>query len=947
MINAPRLLKDLQRLLGELEADLRERVEEVAEIDAALREQYRAAKDAGRAGEAYEVWRDGFLTQAAVAWILGCVFVRFLEDNALIDPPRLAGPGERGRRALDEQELYFRHADRRTHSDRDYLLHVFEQVRALPAAAELFDPRHNPLWAVGPTGDGATRLLRFWQRVDPDTGALAHDFTDPDWNTRFLGDLYQDLSEGVRKKYALLQTPEFVEAFILDRTLTPAIEEFGFQVVRLLDPTCGSGHFLLGAFERLFDRWVRHEPGTNARVLAQRALDQVCGVDLNPYAVAIARFRLLIAALKASEVRSLSPDQAPAFHVNVAAGDSLLHGRRFLTAAASLAAGGHRSEELDIGSGAEQLAGVAGIGHAFFAEDLDALNRILGQQYHAVAGNPPYITVKDAALNALYRTRYATCHMKYSLGVPFTERFFELALPGGHVHRGEAPLPPVGGPPSGRSDRSGGVAPTGSAPVGGSPSGRSDRSGGVAPTGSAPVGGPPSGRSDRSGGVAPTGSAPVGGPPSGRFGGGSAGFVGMITTNSFMKREFGRKLIEEFLPRVDLTHVIDTSGAYIPGHGTPTVILFGRDRAPVGDTVRTVMGIKGEPSTPDDPAQGLVWTAIVRQVDVASSESAYVSVADTPRTTFARHPWSIGGGGAADLKEAIEEGRGTLAVLTESIGFASFTGSDEVFAGPEPAFRRKGFPIVHVRDFVVGDVVRDWAINSGDAAFAPYADDLTPLPLDAEAPWARAMWPCRSTLEGVVSFGGKTRKDCGDQWWTWYRWVPGKYATPLSITFAEIATHNHFVLDRGGKVFKQTAPVIKLLAGTGEDDHLALLGLLNSSVACFWFQQVCHNKGRPGANIAGADERYEFRYVHDSSKVSQFPLVDSPPTDLARTLDQLARELAACSPAALLGKGGNHHEDTKSTKEDQSIDSSCHSCLRGNNLADAESPSPESRNMEE
>ena len=58
------------------------------------------------------------------------------------------------------------------------------------------------------------------------------------------------------------------------------------------------------------------------------------------------------------------------------------------------------------------------------------------------------------------------------------------------------------------------------------------------------------------------------------------GFVGMITANSFMKREFGRKLIEEFIPRWDLHHVVDTSGAYIPGHGTPTVILFGRHRQP-------------------------------------------------------------------------------------------------------------------------------------------------------------------------------------------------------------------------------------------------------------------------------------------------------------------------------------------------------------------------------
>ena len=42
------------------------------------------------------------------------------------------------------------------------------------------------------------------------------------------------------------------------------------------------------------------------------------------------------------------------------------------------------------------------------------------------------------------------------------------------------------------------------------------------------------------------------------------GFTGQITANSFMKREFGKKLIEEFLPRVDLTHVIDTSKIAMP-----------------------------------------------------------------------------------------------------------------------------------------------------------------------------------------------------------------------------------------------------------------------------------------------------------------------------------------------------------------------------------------------
>lgn len=53
--------------------------------------------------------------------------------------------------------------------------------------------------------------------------------------------------------------------------------------------------------------------------------------------------------------------------------------------------------------------------------------------------------------------------------------------------------------------------------------------------------------------------------------------VGQITSNSFMKREFGVPLIEDFLAGKDLRLVADTSGAYIPGHGTPTVIIVGRN----------------------------------------------------------------------------------------------------------------------------------------------------------------------------------------------------------------------------------------------------------------------------------------------------------------------------------------------------------------------------------
>ncbi|MFC0429980.1 Eco57I restriction-modification methylase domain-containing protein [Kutzneria buriramensis] len=101
------------------------------------------------------------------------------------------------------------------------------------------------------------------------------------------------------------------------------------------------------------------------------------------------------------------------------------------------------------------------------------------------------------------------------------------------------------------------------------------------------------------------------------------GWVGQLTANSFMKREFGRPLVEDYLPSVDLRWIIDTSGAYIPGHGTPTVILISRNQPPSTPTIRVVRGNRGEPCVPADPARGHVWSAIREQVFAAEAREEF------------------------------------------------------------------------------------------------------------------------------------------------------------------------------------------------------------------------------------------------------------------------------------------------------------------------------------
>ncbi len=808
MISRLNLLADLQKLLVKLQDDLRARCVERPEVEAPLRVQYEAAREAKRTAEAYETWREAQFTQAAVAWILSCVFIRFLEDNGLLgDTAYLSGPGPRLALARDQHTLYFRQHP--TESDREYLYHVFTTVRRLPGLAPLFHDTHNPVWHLGVSGDGAQLLLEFWQKLNAEAGQdlehapLVHDFSDPNLDTRFLGDLYQDLSEDAKKRFALLQTPIFIEEFILDRTLTPAIETFGYQNVRMIDPTCGSGHFALGGFHRLFALHQRHHPAVEVRALAQRALDQVFGVDLNPFAVAIARFRLLLAALHVCDIHRLA--HAPAFEVHIATGDSLLHGslpgqeirrQSFL--------GGHDALE-------------DSTKHFYETEDAELARHILSQQYHAVVGNPPYITVKDRALSELYRARFLSCAGKYSLSVPFMERFFDLAVKGDGT-----PQQP-------------------------------------------------------------------------------AGFVGQITGNAFMKREFGKKLIEEYLPRWDLTHVLDTSGAYIPGHGTPTVILFGKNQPPVSGTIRTVFGIAGEPATPAEPALGLVWQAILKQIDVPGSESEWVSAGDSPRTNFKNHPWSIGGGGAAELKETIEEsGDTTLEKRVASIGIGAVTLEDDAFAAPTGVHARAGISDAMLRDFAEGDIIREWAVNEPLRAIFPYKrDGLKPATDDTVL---RFLWPQRTGLRNRKWFR-KTQDERGFFWWEYGFVSTEKLSSPHSIAWGEVTSHNHFVLDSTGKVFKQTAPIIKLKSDASAADHVQLLGVLNSSTAGFWLRQVCFPKGGDHQGGEGARVRttlWDERFAFNVTRIATLPIPSHLPSQLPTALVKTSTALQGQSPAATL-----------------------------------------------
>ncbi|MFE5330807.1 BREX-2 system adenine-specific DNA-methyltransferase PglX [Embleya sp. NPDC056575] len=806
MIDRKALLDDLKQQVKAVEIDLGKQVKALPDVKARLDKEYRRAREVGRTGATWNSWLDERITQVAAAWVLGTVFVRFCEDNLLIPEPYLTGPSDERRDLAGELYLAYSSSDPDP-TYRGWMERAFAEIGEGQAGQLLFNPERNPLYQVPLSHEGARELMDFWQKRDAE-GVLVHDFTDPlnedgteGWGTRFLGDLYQDLSEAARKTYALLQTPEFVEEFILDRTMNPVVRELGgaFGELKMIDPTCGSGHFVLGAFRRMTQLWAEKQPFLDRHERVRAALNAVHGVDINPFAVAIARFRLLIAAMAAVGIRTLGEANKYEWPIHLAVGDSLIKARQL---------------ELPL---AGNESGDALADFAYATEDIHdgAYMRILEQRrYHVVVGNPPYITVKDKSLNELYRELYSSCTGKYALSVPFAERFFQLAKTGDADGRG-------------------------------------------------------------------------------------FGIVGQITANSFMKREFGKKLIEEFFRyKVELTEVIDTSGAYIPGHGTPTVILIGRQgQSGRADTVRTVRSIQGEPIAPANAREGRVWRAIVKQIDQPGSASPWVSVEDLNRKQhFDNQPWSLTDGGL-EIVHMISEGAvGKLSTRTESIGSSAITGDDDIFTFPRPTSARFAAQIKSLRPLVEGDQVRDWDSLPG-------ADVIYPLDADpSERNWLESypLWQGRSILRKTLYFA-KTKEQRGIPWSNYAYYNESRLNAELLITFAFVATHNHFALGRSGKVFKQSAPVIKLPDGSSEEEYLQLLGLLNSSTTCFWLKQRSHNMGSTVDSKGARQGTYPFEnfYQFNSTQLGEFPLPPAYPTALASALDGLAQELSATSPIAL------------------------------------------------
>jgi hypothetical protein len=287
--------------------------------------------------------------------------------------------------------------------------------------------------------------------------------------TEILGQVYEQflgkvirLTEGrqakveekpeVRKAGGVYYTPAYIVDYIVRHTVGKLVEKKTLRQVeklRVLDPACGSGSFLIGAYQFLLDWhrdwYVAHDPEKHARGRHPRLyrgpggdwrltsaekkrilLSNIYGVDIDSQAVEVTKLALLLKVLEgesketvSNQLRLLHERALPDLGNNIKCGNSLI-GYDFYN--------GRQMSLLD----EEELYRI----NVFdWKKGFPEIFKGKSPGFDVVIGNPPYVLLQDELRDdeqlAYFRRKFTVASYKLDTYHLFMEQAIRLATAGG------------------------------------------------------------------------------------------------------------------------------------------------------------------------------------------------------------------------------------------------------------------------------------------------------------------------------------------------------------------------------------------------------------------------------------------------------------------------------------------------------------------------------------
>ncbi|MFH1719403.1 MAG: N-6 DNA methylase [Planctomycetota bacterium] len=171
-----------------------------------------------------------------------------------------------------------------------------EREREWKAEMDQVKVRHLKLLAKFVRGemDMGTGQLCLWKKYAFDVIPL-----------EFISSVYEEFVSKKKggKASGVHYTPVHIVDFMLDSVLPWDSTDWDMKI---LDPACGSGIFLVKAYQRLIHRWKKaHRPSCKPGAQDLRSLleNNLLGVDIDPHAVRVASFSLYLAMCDELEPR--------------------------------------------------------------------------------------------------------------------------------------------------------------------------------------------------------------------------------------------------------------------------------------------------------------------------------------------------------------------------------------------------------------------------------------------------------------------------------------------------------------------------------------------------------------------------------------------------------------------------------------------------------------------
>jgi type I restriction-modification system DNA methylase subunit len=128
----------------------------------------------------------------------------------------------------------------------------------------------------------------------------------------------EDKTKSKRKSQGIYYTPKYIVEFIVKETLGEILKKAKpkeISKIRVLDPACGSGSFLIAAYDKILESVKNPSLFIKFDILK----DNIYGVDLDTQAVEIAQLNLLLKVLS-------QKTKLPTLLHNISSANSLVSG---------------------------------------------------------------------------------------------------------------------------------------------------------------------------------------------------------------------------------------------------------------------------------------------------------------------------------------------------------------------------------------------------------------------------------------------------------------------------------------------------------------------------------------------------------------------------------------------------------------------------------------------